>query len=389
MKTSCLLTVIVVFFNMRREAERTLYTLTPAYQQEVDHRDYRVLVIDNGSEVPLGRPLVEGFGPNFFYHPVPTGEVSPVAVINQAVATAASELVMVMIDGAHMLSPGVIGNALAVARACSRPLVTVVGFHLGAENQNRSVSKGYNQAAEDELLRTVDWRENGYRLFALAGELSYDCAGWFGPLAESNCFLMRRADYLEIGGFDEGFTEVGGGLAILDFFRRALLREDFDYVVLLGEGSFHQFHGGVASNAPYADHPWERFHRQYQQLRGEDYQVVVRRPRLWGRINPEVDAWARRCAGVGLGWWQAEREKPHDLDKFFPEIGYLMLAARQAEQAEPGRDAMAREIAALKQKVDSLQKPQTKAADLAFAKVKSGTGLRKWLPWLPFFNLKE
>ncbi|HDS16251.1 MAG TPA: glycosyltransferase family 2 protein [Proteobacteria bacterium] len=370
MSETPLLTVVVVFFNMPREAARTLWTLSPDYQREVAAEDYRVVVIDHGSSRPLGADFVAGFGKNFVYRFHETKAVSPVQALNQAVAESFSELVMVMIDGAHMLSPGVIANALRAARAWTEPFVTVVGFHLGRENQNRSVSHGYDQVAEDALLNRVAWRENGYLLFELAGELAYDCAGWFGPLAESNCFMMKKTSYERLGGFDSRFTEAGGGLAILDFFRRALLAEELDYIVLLGEGSFHQFHGGVASNAPYAEHPWERFHRQYRDIRGEAYRVVARRPHLLGRINPEVDAWTRLCARVGLEWWLAETQHPHDLENFFCPIGYAMLAAK-TDPREARRSAqLEREIVDLKQLNDQLSLQAKLAGEKTAAKVK-------------------
>ncbi|MCK5681706.1 glycosyltransferase [bacterium] len=341
------LTIIVVFFNMCREAERTLHTLSCAYQRGVNESDYDVIVIDNGSSKPLSAEVVENFGSNFSYYFYETDEKSPVVVINQAVAKLQTEFVMVMIDGAHMLSPGVVGNALRVTKAYPDPFVTVVGFHLGQENQNRSVSKGYNQKQEDVLLETVAWRENGYRLFEIAGALAYDCAGWFGPLAESNCFLLKKTTYERLGGFDVRFTEAGGGLAILDFFRIAMADVELDYVVLLGEGSFHQFHGGVASNAPYSEHPWERFHQQYLKIRQQSFQVIARRPVLLGKITPEADSWARLCARVGLDWWRNEEQKPHDMAKFFPTIGYAMLEARRDPEEE-------RENSDLKSQVNSL-----------------------------------
>ena len=43
------LTVVVVFYNMRREAARTLHSLSRSYQRHVQDLDYEVLVIDNGS----------------------------------------------------------------------------------------------------------------------------------------------------------------------------------------------------------------------------------------------------------------------------------------------------------------------------------------------------
>ena len=43
------LTVLVVFHNMRREAARTLHSLSRSYQRDIDDLDYEVIAIENGS----------------------------------------------------------------------------------------------------------------------------------------------------------------------------------------------------------------------------------------------------------------------------------------------------------------------------------------------------
>ena len=54
---------------MRREAERTLHSLSRAYQQGIDDLDYEVIVVENGSadDQRLGEDFVRGFGPEFRY----------------------------------------------------------------------------------------------------------------------------------------------------------------------------------------------------------------------------------------------------------------------------------------------------------------------------------
>ena len=44
------LSVVVVFYNMRREAARTLQSLSRSYQEELDDIDYEVIVVENGSD---------------------------------------------------------------------------------------------------------------------------------------------------------------------------------------------------------------------------------------------------------------------------------------------------------------------------------------------------
>ena len=50
---------------------------------------------------------------------------------------------------------------------------------------------------------------------------------------------------------------------------RACQLPDSLLVTLLGEGSFHQVHGGVATNALAS--PFEEFHREYISIRGHGY----------------------------------------------------------------------------------------------------------------------
>ncbi len=63
------LSVVVVFYNMKREAERSLRSLSRVYQEDVEDLDYEVLVIENGSrpDQRLGAEYVRGFGPEFRY----------------------------------------------------------------------------------------------------------------------------------------------------------------------------------------------------------------------------------------------------------------------------------------------------------------------------------
>ncbi len=260
-----LLSVIVVFHDMAREAPRTLHTLSPAYQRGVGPDDYEVVAIDNGSAVPLDAAFVEGFGPNFRLLRRPPSP-SPTAAINDAVRRSRGAAVMVCIDGARMLSPGVVRTTLAAFRAFENPVVATLAWHLGPRIQNLSMLEGYNQAVEDRLLDSVDWRADGYELFRIACFAGSSAVGWFGSLSESNCLAVRRAAYESLGGFDERFQTPGGGLVNLDFYKRACEGLP-ELVLLLGEGTFHQFHGGVATNVPTAEHPWPRFHDEYLAIR--------------------------------------------------------------------------------------------------------------------------
>ena len=98
------------------------------------------------------------------------------------------------------------------------------------------------------MLESLDWRRDGYQLFRIATLAGSSRHGWFAPLGESNCVFVTRNTFKILGGFDEAFDYPGGGLLNLDFYRRACERPETELVILLGEGSFHQYHGGATTD---------------------------------------------------------------------------------------------------------------------------------------------
>ncbi len=282
------LSVIVIVHDMRREAPRTLFSLSPAYQEGVAAEDYEVIVIENGSSAPLQPEEVERIGPNFRYHRHETSSASPVEAVNLGVELARGEGVAVCVDGARILSPGIVHYMLMAFRAFPNPFVYTLGWHLGEEVQNVSIKTGYDQAAEDLLLDSIDWRANGYALFSISA-LALSCReGWFSTIAESNCFALRKTEFVRLGGFSNAFQAPGGGLVNLDFFALACATPELTPVLLLGEGTFHQFHGGVATNVAMAEHPWEKFHEEYRRVRGKEYAPPRFNPHYLGRLSPEA-----------------------------------------------------------------------------------------------------
>ena len=298
------LSIIVVSYNMSRELPRTVRSLSPNLQRDVTAEDYEIIVVDNGSKTPPTLEEVQSWSPNGRLLVIgDNAQPSPVEAINQALAASRGDLVGVFIDGARMASPGVLAGALDAAKLQPASAIGVISFHLGPDVQSRSTQDGYDQAAEDRLLDSVRWEEDPYRLFDIAVFAKSSASGWFSTPAETNALFLRRAKWLELGGFDPAFKSPGGGLANLDLWARLCSDPSIRPCLLLGEATFHQVHGGVATNA--ATSPWEHFHAEYVSIRGQDYQKPSVTPWLVGRFQ---DRHLRSVGDSVVGW--AERMRP-------------------------------------------------------------------------------
>ncbi len=280
----CQLTVVVAFYNMRREAARTLYTLSAVYQQRITAEQYRVIALDNGSSEPLDPAMVRSHGKNFEYIFIETRSMSPAAALNQGIAEARTPYVMLMIDGARMASPSLLATTLEAFSAFPNPLVYTLGLHLGAKSQNVASQEGYDRTAEDVLLGTVDWKTNGYELFQISN-VDNNLFHFLGRMPESNCFALRSDALAKHGGFDVRFASSGGGLVNLEIFERFLRQPDIVPVALVGEATFHQFHGGVSTNVSRETHPLPKYLAEYEQLFGRRYAPPEYYPSYWGRFN--------------------------------------------------------------------------------------------------------
>lgn len=206
------LSVIIVFHNMRREAARTLYSLSRAGQQGVADLEYEVIAIDNGSTLPLQPAHFEHFRKDIAYINLDTASVSPVGAVNIGARIAKGEYIAVIVDGARMASPGLISASLLGTQLASDPFVFALAWHLGPKIQNISMLEGYDQATEDALLASIAWPDDPYRLFDISTIASSSKGGFLtGVPPECSWFCMKRSTFLDMGGFYEGFTSPGGG----------------------------------------------------------------------------------------------------------------------------------------------------------------------------------
>jgi cephalosporin hydroxylase/glycosyltransferase involved in cell wall biosynthesis len=287
------LTVVVVFYNMRREAERTLHSLSRAYQQGLDDVDYEVVVVENGSDRDqvLGREFVQSFGPEFRYLNIGrNAHPSPVRALNRGIAAGKGDHFALMIDGAHVLTPGVLRYGLLGLRSYEPAVVSTQQWYVGPGQQGESMVDGYDQSVEDRLFEKIEWPTDGYRLFDVSHFIGE--RDWLDGMWESNCLFVPRTLLQQVGGFDESFDLPGGEYANLDIYERMASTPGVNFTTILGEGSFHQVHGGTTTNQPELEKRRARiasYAQHYAELRGRGFKGHQKRIHYVGTMFHEAN----------------------------------------------------------------------------------------------------
>ena len=281
---------------MRREAARTLRSLSRDYQRGIDDLAYEVICVDNGSATPLDEAWIRSFGPEFRLVRPAQPKPSPCHALNAAAKAARGRYIAVMIDGAHVLTPGVLAEAAIHLRAVRSAVVALRHWFVGGD-QRWLASAGYASAREDLLFDRIGWPSNGYELFRIGSPIGESPNSWFDGLGESNCLFMPAALWRRIGGFDENFKVAGGGFANLDLLKRAAAQSRGGVVCLVGEATFHQYHGGTTTNVSdtVKDERVDAYSREYRALRGAAFEGLDPSEfRLAGRMVSEHAAVVRQ-----------------------------------------------------------------------------------------------
>ena len=288
------LSVVVACYEMAAQIKNTLQSLLPPYQRNISTGDYEIILMDNGSAKMLDE-RTRKISPNLDYIYLSPNESSPspAPAMNRGVALARAPRLCLMIDGARLLTPGVLSWGMRLLELSPRAMVEVRGWHLGPKWQPESVMDGYDHEEERRLLQAIGWPENGYRLWEVAASTPQVSRGYADPAPESNCIFLSRDLFFETGGFDERSREPGGGLVNLDFFSRAVATAGCVFT-LLGEGTFHQVHRGAATglSKPILEEKFKQWRAESEAL-GQailpDYEFI-----LAGHMPRECASWLAR-----------------------------------------------------------------------------------------------
>lgn len=277
--------VLLVGYRMPRQLLNTVRSLTVPYQRGIDASSFEIVLVENESDDMVQPRDLARIASNVVYHRRREEGVSPAPALNEAFRRSRGDVVGIMVDGARMVTPGLLRNVVDAFRMDPHALVTAPGYHLGHDDQQFHAHSGYDEAVEQQLLRNIGWPAEGYRLFEIAVRSGANPYGFLHPFMESNALFVSREHFERIGGADERFDLVGGGMVNLDLYRRLAEAADTTLVVLPGEGSFHQFHGGVTTQHD-ADREdlMARFNEQYRAIRGVPYHSVEREPILLGEV---------------------------------------------------------------------------------------------------------
>lgn len=278
------ITLVIAAYNIPQQIQRTLISCTP-YYQNIPANELEIIIIDNGSRVPLSKTDFKHF-PSVSQVIRVEGQPSPVHGLNKGIEAAKFSNVGVMIDGAHMLSPGVLSNASSVLKMFERPVIDVPQYILGTVSQNlRPSDNGFEREATD--LKDLGWPEIGYSLFDYAVMPGEQIAKNPINAIESNCLISSKGVFKDCGAYDERFDEAGAGLANIEIFSRLTNNPNNKFVSLAGEGTFHQDHHGTTTSVSSTERDAlvQQYYKKFEEITGNKTNSMFRGPFVFGDVS--------------------------------------------------------------------------------------------------------
>jgi hypothetical protein len=165
-------------------------------------------------------------------------------------------------------------------------VVAAPGYHIGFDDHMFRDDAAHSLAQDRRLLAGIPWRRDGYYLFDISIMSGANPFGYLHPMGESNCMFASREAYEAVGGADPRFDLPGGGMVNLDLYCELLRRPESTLYLMPGEGSFHQFHGGVTTQKDDERAAlMAKFNANYFEIRGTTYFAPRKEPCFIGTIH--------------------------------------------------------------------------------------------------------
>lgn len=112
--------------------------------------------------------------------------------------------------------------------------------------------------------------------------------------------FATRAALDDVGNGDVRFDQPGGGVLNLDLYRQIVELPQTQLVILPGEASFHQFHGGVTTRQDAQRvRLMRQFRQRYEEIRGREFHAPLREPVLLGAVSPYAQPFLHYAAVEG------------------------------------------------------------------------------------------
>ena len=194
---------------MRREAARTLHSLSrrvPGGHRRPQLRGHRRRErLRRGPEAR--RRVRGGFGPEFRYLDLGAeAEPSPVMALNRGIRAGRGRAFALMIDGAHVLTPGVLRFGLAGLATYAPAIVATQQWYVGPGQQGDAMDDGYDQDYEDRLFDRRSAGPTRVTGCSRSGTSSATATGSTACGRATACSSRGRCSQ-QVGCFDESFSD--------------------------------------------------------------------------------------------------------------------------------------------------------------------------------------
>jgi hypothetical protein len=123
-------------------------------------------------------------------------------------------------------------------------------------------------------------------------------------MQECSALFCSAENFCRIGGADERFDQPGGGSINLHIYRSLGMLPEALLYVLPGEGSFHQFHGGVTTQQ--MDDEEKRkallksFDQRLEDIWGGSFKALTREPMMLGAVTQWAQPFLEKASELAM-----------------------------------------------------------------------------------------